>query len=106
MPCQCTVYICLSLPDGRPPVDVEPGLVLWVEAAQVLGEALAHRVVVLRQERQAPLRQLVSVVNLKEGKWLCLNGYIFSGRPATVAESVASTSSKSSGYMILQWEVR
>ena len=54
------------LPNWRPSVDVEPGLVLRVEGPEDFGELAADLVVVLRQVVQAPLTQLESVVNLEE----------------------------------------
>ena len=47
-------------------MDVEPGLVLWVEVAEDLGEAAAEGVVALGEVGQAPVGQLVGVVDLEE----------------------------------------
>ena len=52
------------LPNRRPSVNVEPGLVLRVEGPEDFGELAADLVVVLRQVVQAPLAQLERVVNL------------------------------------------
>ena len=46
------------LPNWRPSVDVEPGLVLRVEGPEDFGELAADLVVVLRQVMEAPVAQL------------------------------------------------
>ena len=65
----------LEVPDGRPAVDVEPGLVLGVQVAEDLREAPAEGVVALGEVGQAPVAQLVGVVDLRfekkiKGKYL------------------------------------
>ena len=46
-------------------MDIEPSLVLWVETAQNLWVLATDLIVVLGQVRQAPLTQLVGIVDLK-----------------------------------------
>ena len=51
-------------------MNVEPGLVLWVEGPEDFGELAADLVVVLRQVVQAPLAQLERVVNLDDERYI------------------------------------
>ena len=69
MPCSSSVSTVSSygsVPDGRPSVDVEPGLVLGVERAQHFGEPAADLVVVVGEVVQAPVAQLQRVAYLKQ----------------------------------------
>ena len=64
---------CIS-PDGRPAVPVEVRLVLGVQRAQQLRVLVAYVVVVRRQQRQAPLDQLLGVVHLENNEGNVKNG--------------------------------